>query len=129
VGSPEDNPPSETTNLDGDNPGLAISEGPKGWSKADRRMFALTFYGSLAANVGVVLLVGAAIALVRFNSERHHKLWLQLIVDFSAIIAGLIIGLAAHSIAPRIKTWQVMLISYVVGGLLILIGYAAGIGK
>ena len=42
----------------------AAPEARKGWSEEDRRMLIITIAGGLAANLGTVILVGGAIALV-----------------------------------------------------------------
>ena len=44
-----------------------------GWSDADKRMMFITVAGGLAANVGVVLLVGCAVSLIHFLN-RHPAL-------------------------------------------------------
>jgi hypothetical protein len=129
VGSPEDNPPNEATTTHGDTPGMAASKETEGWSQADRRMFAVTFYGGLAANVGVVLLVGVAIASIRFISAKSHPLWLQIVALLGLLIFGIISGIIIESIAPRLNTWQGIFIAFAGLGLLVLVGFAAGIGK
>jgi hypothetical protein len=92
-------------------------------------MFVVTFYGGLAANIGVVLVVGAAIAVDRYISSSKPSLGLQLAVFFILLVLVIGVPLVVKSIAPYLKGWLIFLTLYAIFGLMILIGYAVGIGK
>lgn len=99
-----------------------------GWSEADKRTFIITFYGGLAANIGVVLVVGAAIALDRFIFVSHAKpTWVLAVIVAISFVASFAIGLLVAGRGLKIR-W-VFIIIYGLAALLVFLGYAAGIGK
>ena len=100
-----------------------------GWSQADRRMFAVTVYGGLVANIGGVLAVGLAFACVRYINSKSHPLWLQLFLLVVFVIIGILARRGLKSFDPKLSALRVFLFSGVIFVLLILVGYAAGIGK
>jgi len=53
--------------------GAAAPEAGKGWSKQDQRTLIITVGGGLAANLGTVVLVGAAIAVVRQTKSTSSQ--------------------------------------------------------
>jgi hypothetical protein len=48
----------------------AVPEVSKGWSEQDRRTLIITVVGGLAANLGTLIVVGAALALVHTDQAR-----------------------------------------------------------
>jgi hypothetical protein len=112
----------------------AIPEAGSGWSEQDRRTLIITIVGGLAANVGTVILVGAAIAFVRVSKDHAGQV-LGTTVLLALASAAIAIGHAGrHLRRPREKVpprlaWTVLRM----GGLamtmaaLILTGLAAGV--
>lgn len=64
----------------------AAPKASKGWSEQDRRTLIIAVVGGLAANLGTVILVGAAIALVHLNRAEGAK--------DSALLAGTLVFIA-----------------------------------
>ena len=54
----------------------------KSFNQADKKLLYITFLGGFAANIGVVLIVAAAIATDRvdFSPSRPHPVWVGLIL-------------------------------------------------
>lgn len=75
-----------------------VPEAGNGWSVEDRRTLIITVVGGLAANLGTVILVGAAIALTRVN--KHHSPGQprgQLIAVAAVLIFGPFVIAAFHA--------------------------------
>jgi hypothetical protein len=116
--------------------GTLVSKSPgtddKRLSQADRKLFYISFLSGLAANIGVVLVVGAAIVLDRYAFWHSHSppsLWLTLILILVGACAGAICTMAARFIVP----FRSPILSFFTGfgavGFLCLIGYAAGLAR
>jgi hypothetical protein len=55
-------------------PDEAQAEKVNHWSAADKRMLIIGFCGGLAANIGVVLVIGAAIVVDRFITSKSRSI-------------------------------------------------------
>jgi hypothetical protein len=100
--------------------------GNDGWSQADKRLFLITFLGGLAANVGVVLIIAAAIATDRSLRSGEPR-WVPLVTLVSIGLSAFAGGMGLAHINPNLKggwVWLIFAGGYV---LLCLLGYAAGI--
>ena len=64
-------------------PAATVPAASKGWSEQDRRTLIITIAGGLATNLGTVILVGAAIALVHLSNA-----------SIGSRLASVLIGLA-----------------------------------
>jgi hypothetical protein len=127
----------------GSSPDQRADASQRGWlSAADQRTLIITIAGTLVANVGTVVVVGGALAMVHhFNSanvpkQRHADLVSFLV--FSILVAALSLGLGIglwrmrsefNKLWERILWWIYM--GYMVVGFLAVIlfwvGVAAGV--
>ena len=111
----------------------AAPEVSKGWSEQDRRTLIITVIGGLVANLGTVILVGAAIALVRINKDHGQMLLLALIsVAFGLVL--IVFGSRALNRRgpdswPRGAAWMLIAAGCLLEleAVLVLTGLAAGV--
>ena len=110
------------------------------WSTEDRRVLLITITGGLAANIGTVLIVGLALACVRWlrsGPPPRHIVVLS-VAGICVIAGGLVVLpllikagplLRAEGRAGRATYWYVMaLVAFVIfAALLVLVGDAAGV--
>jgi hypothetical protein len=98
------------------------------WSEADKRLLLITFAGGLAANIGVLLVVGAAIAIIRVLRSPHNHA--EAVVGiFIATLTGVSGAALGYRLFPNRNPLFYLAIIYTIVGLLCLIGYAVGIAK
>jgi hypothetical protein len=81
-----------------DAPPPAVQEASGGWSRQDWRTLIIATVGGLAANVGTVILVGAAIAAVHV-SHGHQSFAFAALLTGAPAVAGLLV--IAYGIAIR----------------------------
>jgi drug/metabolite transporter (DMT)-like permease len=98
------------------------------WSQADKRLLLITFAGGLAANIGVLMVVGAAIVLIRSFGSHTSTAVAAVGAIISALIDALGTALGSYLFSKRNRLLS-FVITYTVFGLLVLIGYAVGISK
>jgi len=104
----------------------------------EKRLLAITAVGGLAANLGLVLIVGLAVVLLR--QLRHHgefhTLWAGGLTFVAGVLAGGLFSVVRlvrrgqpWSNALRALRWLTLLMATVIASVLVLafIGYAAGL--
>jgi hypothetical protein len=104
----------------------------QGWREQDRRTLIISIASGLAANLGTVVLVGAALAFVHMGhgTRRRYTAAVQVFVSLAAIAFGIILLVRA---APRWRVFVGGLVVYrgglagAAGGVLIVTGLAAGV--
>lgn len=101
----------------------------KGWSEEEKRMFLISLLGGLGANVGTVLIVAVAVVADRFGIAHNNPWWVVLIFILGGGILGLLFNRMVREIAPNTSTRTRFVAFYALYGLLILLGYAVGVGK
>lgn len=122
---------------DDDAPSAAAAATPKasrGWSEQDRRTLIIAVVGGLAANLGTVILVGAAIALVHLNTAEGAKDSALLTGTLVFIAFGLCMvalgAVARHlHVLSTFSGWSMIWTGWlmVLLAVMILIGLAAGV--
>jgi hypothetical protein len=109
-----------------------------GWSPQDSRAWVITFGATLAANLATVLVVGAALVLLHYmrGNQPHHRLgpifWAE---DAALLVIGAVLGVSVLRTRDQdgvFDRWLdrfsgVVAVLFVLLGLLVLIGAAAGI--
>jgi hypothetical protein len=71
---------------------VAAPEASKRWSEQDFRILVITIVGGLAANLGTVILVGAALAYVHLGRHHNSSLVLGLFALPPVVLGPLLIG-------------------------------------
>jgi ABC-type spermidine/putrescine transport system permease subunit II len=99
------------------------------WDDADRKLFLITFLGGLSANVGVVLVVAAAIAFDRFEKSRWNLFSYLILIPACIIFGVMVTWITNRTLSKSPAPWIVGVMSLSLSFFLILIAYAAGITK
>jgi hypothetical protein len=107
-----------------------------GWSDADRRMLLITLMGTIAANIGTVLLVAIAIVLDRFLTKHpnlkgsNFAFWFPAsVILYTAIVGWLYYQRRQKGldIGETIFFWIFSVVWVIL--IVALIGYAAGVSS
>lgn len=112
---------------------VAVPEASKGWSEQDRRTLIITIVGGLAANLGTVILVGAAIALAKLNRTPATTNSGIVAGSLIVLITGLTLIVGGTLLRRRLDMlwsgWFLIAAGCLSGliGVLTLIGVAAGV--
>jgi hypothetical protein len=115
-------------------------EASQGWTDGDRRLLIITFAGGLAANVGLVIIIGAALAFVHYYKNAHH-LGMLLWYSLAVVVVGPGIVLTSRYLYykrgwwrdggtpdPTIQRWALIFSFLALAeALLVLIGLADGV--
>jgi hypothetical protein len=118
------------------------SEASKGWGELDNRMLVIATVGGLAANVGVVILVGLAVAFLRWYAPKGSDA-LAVVLPFALVaICSIFLICIGNSIrrnrAPRFLGVEMRWFGWLALGagslfalevVLVLTGWAAGVAK
>src|SRR5215472_91684 len=62
--------PLERSVMSDNNSDIESSSGNSKWSEADKRLLLITFLGGLGANIGIALMVGLVLGLIRLNAKH-----------------------------------------------------------
>ena len=113
---------------------VATPEASRGWSAQDRRTLIITIVGGLAANVGTVILVGAAIAFVHLNAGHPDARYVLAalgsgVFALVAIAFGIFLRRDRDYDALRVLGWALIVTGSVLILMMVLIltGLAAGV--
>jgi VIT1/CCC1 family predicted Fe2+/Mn2+ transporter len=103
----------------------------KSLDQADRKIFYITLIGGLAANIGTVLIVGAAIAIDKllFSPQYKHSPWVVPIVVILVCVCSAALAAAVEYISPKRSVKRYIFLGFIPIFIMCLIGYAAGFGK
>jgi hypothetical protein len=120
--------------------GPGTEGGKSTWTKEDKRNLTISFVGGLAANIGVVLIIGGALAIDRvinrYPAHTRYTIYSYFaglgIAMLIVLLGGLAIRRATGKSGPLSEPYNIIVWGYVAllgASLLIFLGIAAGIGK
>jgi hypothetical protein len=112
----------------------------RAWSDEDKRNLTISFVGGLAANIGLVFVVGVALAIDRainhYPSHTRNTIYDGFaslgIAMFIILLGGFAIRRATGTSGPLSEPYNRIVWGYVAilgASLLVLLGFAAGLSK